>query len=86
MKKSFFIIDGKTGEVKKKLPLPSEDAHDCIIITNISGNAFPNDIILKNRYEQMWALSSNWELLWTHEGISGTFHGHLILIEMEKMK
>lgn len=73
MKKSFFIIDGKTGEVKKKLPLPSEDAHDCIIIANISGNAFPNDIILKNRYEQMWALSSNWELLWTHEGNIGHF-------------
>lgn len=73
MEKHFLIIEGSTGNVKKKFPLPADDAHDCIIIANLTGQDFPQDIILKNRYEQMWALDSEFNLLWTHKGNIGHY-------------
>ncbi|MFA9556291.1 hypothetical protein ACERII_03150 [Evansella sp. AB-rgal1] len=73
MNKRFLVLDGKTGSVKKSFPLPSAEAHDCIIIANLSGNDFPQDIILKDRYKTMWALNNDFELLWTHKGNVGHF-------------
>ncbi|MFC4403465.1 hypothetical protein [Gracilibacillus xinjiangensis] len=73
MDKTFHIIDGETGSIQRKCPLPADEAHDCIIITNLSGNDFPSDIILKDRYQQMWAMNNEWDLLWTHKGNIGHF-------------
>lgn len=73
MDESFLIVDGRSGEIKEKYPLPDDHAHDCIIIANLSGNSFPRDIILKDRYQQMWAMNHQWELLWTHKGNIGHF-------------
>ena len=49
------------------------NAHDCILVANLSGNPTPKDIILKDRYENMWALDENFNLLWTHSGNVGHF-------------
>lgn len=73
MEKKFLVLDGKTGEVKEKHDLPAEEAHDCIIIANLSGGDHASDIILKDRYRKMWAMNREWELLWTHEGNLGHF-------------
>ncbi|SFM43229.1 hypothetical protein SAMN04487943_11812 [Gracilibacillus orientalis] len=73
MEKQFYILDGATGQTKKSYSLPNEEAHDCIIIANLTGNPFPQDIILKDRYHQMWALNNEFELLWTHKGNIGHF-------------
>lgn len=73
MDQKFLILDGRSGEVKKCHDLPAPQAHDCIIIANLSGKAYASDIILKDRYFHMWALNSDWELLWTHEGNLGHF-------------
>lgn len=73
MDKKFLILDGKTGEIKKEYPLPGKDAHDCIIIANLTGNEYPQDIILKDRYHQLWAMDNDFNLLWTHEGNPGHF-------------
>src|SRR5699024_10648343 len=69
----FLILDGKTGEVKKSYDLPAEEAHDCIIIANLTGNDFSQDIILKDRYQQLWAMDKNFNLLWHHQGNVGHF-------------
>lgn len=69
----FMVLDGTSGAVKEQHALPDEEAHDCIIIANLSGGSYASDIILKNRYHKMWALNRNWELLWTHEGNIGHF-------------
>lgn len=69
----FCILDGKTGEVKKKLPLPSPDAHDCFAVANLDGSGYPQNIIIKNRYHQMWALDKNFNVLWTFKGNIGHF-------------
>lgn len=49
------------------------NAHDCIIIANLTGNPTPRDIILKDRYRNLWALDENFNLLWTHSGNVGHF-------------
>ncbi|SFK99287.1 Repeat domain-containing protein [Paenibacillus sp. 1_12] len=73
MDDKFLILDGCSGIVKKTYDLPSPEAHDCIIITNVSGRERPSDIILKDRYSRLWALDQNFNLLWTHQGNPGHF-------------
>lgn len=73
MHQKFLILDGRTGSVKKEYELPDSEAHDCIIIANLSGKEHASDIILKDRYRRMWAMNENFELLWTHEGNVGHF-------------
>lgn len=73
MKKGFRILDGKTGKVKKEFALPSDEAHDCIIICNLSGKKRAEDILLKDRYHNIWAINSEGNLLWTHKGNVGHY-------------
>ncbi len=69
----FHILDGRTGQSKRSFELPDPEAHDCIIIANLTGGDHARDVILKDRYHRMWALNSEFELLWTHEGNPGHF-------------
>lgn len=71
--KKFHIIDGKTGSIKKTHDLPSDEAHDCILIANLTGQDRPQDIILKDRYFNMWAMDNDFNLLWTHKGNLGHY-------------
>lgn len=49
------------------------NAHDCIIVANLRGKDTPGDMILKDRYHNMWALDEDFNLLWTHSGNVGHF-------------
>lgn len=69
----FQVLDGQTGLVKEAYDLPGEHAHDCIIIANLTGQYRPSDIILKDRYHKLWALTRDFKLLWTHEGNPGHY-------------
>lgn len=69
----FHILDGATGHAKTSYELPHPEAHDCIIVANLTGGPYPSDIILKDRYRRMWALDRHFRLLWTHEGNPGHF-------------
>ncbi|HPX25341.1 MAG TPA: hypothetical protein PLG87_00935 [Treponemataceae bacterium] len=73
MNKKFRIFDGFSGTIKKEFELPDEYAHDCIIPANLCGNTGARDIILKNRYSDMWALDKDFNLLWKHTGNIGHF-------------
>jgi hypothetical protein len=82
----FFILDGRTGAVKKEYDLPAAPpsdrpevsvdpctAHDSIIIANLTGTKKPQDIILKDRYFHLWAFDKDFNPLWTHNGPTGHF-------------
>ncbi|GAB2696278.1 FG-GAP-like repeat-containing protein [Paenibacillus thermoaerophilus] len=69
----FLVLDGATGSVKRSHELPDPHAHDCLIVANLTGRAWPGDIILKDRYKRLWALDNDWNPLWTHEGNVGHF-------------
>ncbi len=69
----FCITDGRSGELKRKFPLPDAEAHDCFVIANLDGSGYPQNIIIKNRYHQLWALDKNFNILWTYKGNIGHF-------------
>jgi hypothetical protein len=73
MNDQFTIIDGRTGSVEATYSLPHPEAHDTIVIANFSGNSHPRDVLLKDRYNQVWAMDSNWNLLWTFSGNPGHY-------------
>lgn len=64
------ILDGKTGKEIKKFQLPTSEKYpdmwssDTIILADISGKGYAGDIIVKNRYHDAWAYTSDWKLLW----------------------
>ncbi|WP_438446050.1 hypothetical protein [Gorillibacterium sp. sgz5001074] len=67
------ILNGQDGSVKKVCDLPDPEAHDCIIIANLTGGERASDLILKDRYRRLWAMDRDFNLLWTHEGNPGHF-------------
>lgn len=73
MNKKFYILEGNTGAIKKEYELPDNEAHDCIIVANLSGSEYPQEIILKNRYTRMWVMDKDFNLLWEHEGNLGHY-------------
>jgi len=69
----FRILDGATGKEKKAFDLPDPDAHDCIIVCNLTGSDHSGDVILKDRYKRMWAMDKDWNILWQHSGNPGHY-------------
>ena len=69
------IFDGRTGQLKATRPLPNANARDAIMIANLRGLDFPQDIVLKDRYNQQWAYAyDTWELLWYKSSGYGLGH------------
>lgn len=67
------IFDGRNGELKESHNLPDEHAHDCIIIADLEGSGYAQNIILKDRYRKIWALDTNYNVKWTFEGNVGHY-------------
>jgi len=57
-------LDGATGKERRRLPLP-KDATDCLVFANLSGNPRATDVLVKDRYTQIWAFNYDWKQLWT---------------------
>lgn len=76
------ILDGATGVEKKRYTLPASEKYptefacDTIILADISGKGYASDIIVKTRYEQAWAFTSDWKLIWTTCMPDGMKVGH----------
>lgn len=68
-------LDGTTGVEKRRLPLPSQ-ASDCLVFCNLSGGPRATDVLVKNRYAQIWAYDREWQLLWTRENPGGHTTAH----------
>jgi hypothetical protein len=66
-------FEGATGKLKKSFKLPASLAHDAIMFANLSKNPSPQDIILKDRYSNAWAIDKDGKLLWTYKGITGHY-------------
>jgi hypothetical protein len=65
-------IDGRTGRQKARWPLPKGlEVADCLVIANLRGRSQPADIIVKSRYDHLWAFTDHWELLWEWQGNTG---------------
>jgi hypothetical protein len=63
--KDFLVeLDGASGDVRRKIPIPPE-ATDSLVFANLSGGERATDVLIKDRYEHIWALNHAGELLWT---------------------
>ena len=65
------VLDGRTGAVKQTIALPNKDAHDTIIFADFRGNGRPRELVLKDRYSNMWALDRSGAQLWRYAGTTG---------------
>ena len=78
------IADGRNGNILKSVPTPRTRMFDAplhrivgdsILFCNVSGKADgpPQDILLKDRYQNVWMYNSDLELLWHHSGNTGHY-------------
>lgn len=86
------VLDGATGARLRTIPLPARGANDSLAFANLRGSAWPQDIIVKTRYSQFWAITGvdsdagpAGTVLWTHEkgpptGFSDQSTGHYPLV------
>ena len=62
--KRVVILNGTTGKEKRHFSIP-RNASDCIYFCNLSGDNYPSDMLVKTRYEQIWAYQNDGNQLWT---------------------
>jgi hypothetical protein len=63
--KGFLVeLDGATGRERRRIDI-ADDATDCLVFCNLSGGRRPSDVLVKNRYHQIWAYDHAGNLLWT---------------------
>lgn len=67
------IFDGRTGALKSTRALPDPDAHDGLLIANFEGATRANDIVLKNRFNRLWAFGHDHQQLFTFSAAIGYF-------------
>jgi outer membrane protein assembly factor BamB len=74
--KGFLVeLEGATGRELRRIPIPDE-ATDCLVFCNLSGGSRPTDVLVKNRYHQIWAYNREGKLLWTVKDPGGYRTAH----------
>jgi hypothetical protein len=74
--KGFLIeLEGATGHELRRIPIPDE-ATDCLVFCNLSGSSHPTDVLIKDRYHNIWAYNQQGKLLWTVKDPGGYRTAH----------
>lgn len=88
MNQELIVADGATGEIIRKVPTPAspggkplKSGHnifprilgDCLYFCDLEGKGFASNIILKDRYNHIWAYDSNLNQLWRNECRTGHY-------------
>ncbi len=68
-------IDGATGKEKQSFAIPP-DASDCIVFANLTGAKRASQILVKTRYDKIWAYERTGRLLWSVEKPAGYKTAH----------
>lgn len=61
------VLDGLTGKEKHSFPL-SAPADDCFLFADLTGRGRREDLVVKDRYWNMWGVSHDGETLWHWSG------------------
>lgn len=62
---SLIVLQGSDGRELRRLPLPQDlNVSDCITFANLRGLPRARDIIIKDRYNRLWAYTDDWKPLW----------------------
>jgi outer membrane protein assembly factor BamB len=63
--KGFLIeLNGVTGRELRRIRI-ADDASDCLVFCNLRPGDGPTDVLVKNRYHQIWAYNQTGNLIWT---------------------
>jgi len=66
------VLEGATGRELERLPLPAP-ADDSFLFADLTGRGRREDLVVKDRYWNMWGVSHSGEVLWHFEGSVGHF-------------
>ncbi len=58
------VLAGPTGKVLWSFPIPLH-ASDCVVFADLTGRGWAGELLVKNRYQQIWAYTREGKLLWT---------------------
>ncbi|MDX1285064.1 MAG: hypothetical protein R3182_08635, partial [Draconibacterium sp.] len=88
MNQKMVIADAETGKLELQAPTPltpggkpTSSGHnifkrilgDAIYICDLQGKGYDGDIILKDRYQYIWAFDNKFRLLWKNECVTGHY-------------
>lgn len=59
--KTLRLLDGRSGKVEREVPVPSNDS---ILIANFAGAERPRDLVIKDRYKNVWVYDKDIRLRW----------------------
>ena len=66
------VLDGQTGQPKDEFALPAP-ADDSFLFADLTGQGCRRDLVVKDRYWNMWGVAHAGEVLWHYEGSVGHF-------------
>ena len=66
------VLDAATGRERSTLPMPAP-ADDCILFADLTGRGRRQDLVVKDRYWNMWGISHEGEVLWHWKGSPGHY-------------
>lgn len=66
------VLDGRTGKEKATFALPAP-ADDCFLFADLTGRGRREDLVVKDRYWNMWGVSHEGRVLWHWVGSTGHF-------------
>jgi len=66
------VLDGRTGKEKKTFALPAP-ADDSFLFADLTGRGRRQDLVVKDRYWNMWGISADGKVLWHWKGSTGHF-------------
>jgi hypothetical protein len=69
---TMIILDGSTGKEKGHFPLPAP-GDDSFLFANLTGQGRPADLVVKDRYWNIWGVAHNGKVLWHWNGSVGHF-------------
>ena len=67
------VLNGATGYERRRLSLPNPWAglSDCLTFCDLRGVGRATDVLVKSRYNQIYALDQDWNILWSSDRPGG---------------
>ena len=66
------VLDGRTGREKGSFALPAP-ADDSFLLADLTGRGRREDVVVKDRYWNMWGVSHDGQVLWHYAGSVGHY-------------
>jgi hypothetical protein len=69
---TMLVLDGRTGKEKTHFALPAP-ADDSFLFADLTGRGRREDLVVKDRYWNMWGVAHDAKVLWHYEGSTGHY-------------